>query len=161
MNTLEFLQSKIKSGLTLERQLAYWRFRNEKIVFTNGCFDLLHPGHIEYLAKASDLGDVLIIGLNTDASVKRLKGEGRPIQNQEARALVLAALGNVNGVVFFDEDTPLELIKQIQPDVLVKGGDYEVKDIVGYEEVKAKGGQVLTIPFVDGFSTSGILEKIK
>ncbi|MEG1909356.1 MAG: D-glycero-beta-D-manno-heptose 1-phosphate adenylyltransferase, partial [Bacteroidales bacterium] len=147
MNTLEFLQSKIKSGLTLERQLAYWRFRNEKIVFTNGCFDLLHPGHIEYLAKASDLGDVLIIGLNTDASVKRLKGEGRPIQNQEARALVLAALGNVNGVVFFDEDTPLELIKQIQPDVLVKGGDYEVKDIVGYEEVKAKGGQVLTIPF--------------
>lgn len=161
MNAFEFLQSKIKSGINLERQLAYWRFKNQKIVFTNGCFDLLHPGHIEYLAKARDLGDILIVGLNTDASVKRLKGEGRPTQNQEARAMVLAGLGNVDGVVLFDEDTPLELIKQVQPDVLVKGGDYEVKDIVGYDVVKAKGGEVITIPFVDGFSTTSILEKIK
>lgn len=113
MNAFEFLQSKIKSGINLERQLAYWRFKNQKIVFTNGCFDLLHPGHIEYLAKARDLGDILIVGLNTDASVKRLKGEGRPTQNQEARAMVLAGLGNVDGVVLFDEDTPLELIKQV------------------------------------------------
>lgn len=161
MNAFEFLQSKIKSGINLERQLAYWRFKNQKIVFTNGCFDLLHPGHIEYLAKARDLGDILIVGLNTDASVKRLKGEGRPTQNQEARAMVLAGLGNVDGVVLFDEDTPLELIKQVQPDVLVKGGDYEVKDIVGYDVVKAKGGEIITIPFVDGFSTTSILEKIK
>lgn len=161
MNAFEFLQSKIKSGINLERQLAYWRFKNQKIVFTNGCFDLLHPGHIEYLAKARDLGDILIVGLNTDASVKRLKGEGRPTQNQEARAMVLAGLGNVDGVVLFDEDTPLELIKQVQPDVLVKGGDYEVKDIVGYDVVKARGGEVITIPFVDGFSTTSILEKIK
>ena len=163
VNKLEFLKKKIIKTLDIEfdRKLAYWRFKEEKIVFTNGCFDILHKGHIEYLAKAANLGDVLIIGLNSDESVKRLKGENRPVLDEESRAMALAAIGFVDNVVIFDEDTPYELIKKIQPDVLVKGADYNEDDIVGADIVKAKGGEIKTIEFVEGYSTSKIIDKIK
>jgi len=132
----------------------------EKVVFTNGCFDIVHRGHVEYLSRAADFGDCLVIGLNTDASVSRLKGENRPIVDEESRAILLAALQFVDAVVYFDEDTPYELIKEIQPDILVKGSDYKVEDIVGYDIVTGRGGTVETIDFVEGFSTSDIIEKI-
>jgi len=135
-------------------------FRKKKrIVFTNGCFDILHRGHIYYLSKARELGDVLIIGLNTDASVAQLKGQGRPVNGQQARAEVLGALAFVDYIILFGEDTPLELIRKLKPDVLVKGGDYEPEEIVGYDEVTSLGGKVVTIPILEGYSTTGILGK--
>lgn len=135
---------------------------NRKIVFTNGCFDIIHKGHADYLAKARSLGDFLIVGLNTDASVKRQnKSPERPINDEQSRAFVLASLHVVDAVVLFDEDTPLELIKAIQPDVLVKGADYAPENIVGADVVKARGGQVVTVELTEGFSTSSLLEKIK
>ncbi|MEG2666676.1 MAG: adenylyltransferase/cytidyltransferase family protein, partial [Bacteroidales bacterium] len=118
MTRFEFVQSKIKEGAELEKQLAYWRFHNEKIIFTNGCFDLLHPGHIEYLYKAAELGTILVVGLNSDASVSRLKGKQRPIQNQLSRATVLAGLECVDMVAIFEEDTPISLVKQVHPNFL-------------------------------------------
>jgi D-glycero-beta-D-manno-heptose 1-phosphate adenylyltransferase len=145
----------------LSRLLAYWNFRNKKIVFTNGCFDIMHLGHIDYLSKAADLGDVLIIGMNSDKSVHCIKGNDRPINNEEGRARLLAALGFTSCVVLFDEETPYELIKFIRPDVLVKGSDYAPENIVGYDIVKEKGGEIVTIDFIDGYSTSSIIEKIK
>jgi rfaE bifunctional protein nucleotidyltransferase chain/domain len=157
MTTLEVTQNKIFDRAVLANRIAMWRFLNHKIVFTNGCFDILHRGHIEYLSQARDKGDVLIIGLNSDTSVKRIKGEGRPVQDEMSRALVLASLRIVDGIVLFDEDTPYELIKLVQPDVLVKGGDYTEKTIVGADIVKAAGGEVVTIPVVEGYSTSKIL----
>lgn len=133
----------------------------KRIVFTNGCFDLLHPGHVRYLEEASLLGDVLVVGLNTDQSVRGLdKSPSRPIQDEQARAQVLAALASVGAVVLFDEPTPLELIREIGPDVLVKGADYRPEDIVGYDVVMARGGQILTIPFVPGYSTTSLEKKI-
>ena len=149
--------------------LAQWRFKNETLVFTNGCFDILHPGHVQYLADARKLGSKLIVGLNTDASVKRQnKGAERPLQSQEARAQILLALRSVSAVILFDDDTPIELIKTLKPNILVKGADYAVnanegdKDyIVGKKEVLAAGGQVQTISFLEGFSTSAIVNKIK
>lgn len=161
MEKLMVSRNKIVEGDKLLRLLALWRFRNEKIVFTNGCFDVLHPGHIEYLSKARDLGTKLLIGLNTDDSVKRLKGNNRPIINEDYRALMLASLHFVDAVVLFDQDTPLELIKLVQPDVLIKGADYKPEDIVGYEVVTAKGGVVETICLVDGFSTTSLIKKLK
>ena len=160
-NNLLNIESKIKTKEELSRLLSYWRFKGKKVVFTNGCFDILHKGHVEYLAKASDNGDVLLIGLNTDASVKRLKGEERPLQDEKTRALILSALQFVNAVVLFDEDTPYELIKYVQPDVLVKGSDYNPEDIVGYDVVKNKGGEIITIDLTQGHSTTNIVEKIK
>jgi D-glycero-beta-D-manno-heptose 1-phosphate adenylyltransferase len=157
MTTLEVTQDKIIDLSVIGNRAAMWRFLNQKIVFTNGCFDLLHRGHIEYLSQAKDKGQILVIGLNTDASVKRLKGESRPVQDETSRALILASLRFVDAVVLFDEDTPLELIKTIQPDVLVKGGDYTEETIVGADFVKANGGKVAVIPLVEGFSTTGIL----
>ena len=130
-------------------------------MFTNGCFDILHRGHVEYLAKAKDLGDKLIIGLNTDDSVKRLgKSPDRPINNEETRAIVLAALECVDAIILFNEDTPLQLITLILPNVLVKGSDYQIENIVGYKEVTENGGEVKTIDFVQGFSTTSILKKL-
>ena len=162
MTNLELIKGKIYDNAALEAQLARWRFLQKKVVFTNGCFDLIHLGHIDYLSKAKDLGDVLLVGLNTDASVRRLdKGASRPIKDQFSRAMILAALRFVDGVVLFDEDTPLELIKRVQPDVLVKGSDYRAEEIVGYEVVKNKGGEIVTIDFLPGYSTSLIEEKIK
>jgi rfaE bifunctional protein nucleotidyltransferase chain/domain len=161
MPKLAVIQEKILSVDRIDRWLAVSRFKGRKIVFTNGCFDVLHRGHITYLAKAAALGDALVIGLNTDASVKRLKGPSRPVQDEDTRALILASLGFVGAVVLFDEDTPYDLIKKVQPDVLVKGGEYKVEDIVGYDVVKAKGGKVLTINMVEGFSSTGIIQKMK
>lgn len=132
----------------------------KKVVFTNGCFDILHRGHVEYLQKAKALGDVLIVGLNTDASVKRLKGPSRPIVNQEDRAFVLSALSAVDYVCYFDDDTPYELIKAIVPDVLVKGGDWAVENVVGRDIVEGAGGVVKTIEFVPNRSTTSIIERI-
>lgn len=162
MKNLEKIEAKIwQMGEEFNRQLAVWRFHEQKIVFTNGCFDIVHLGHIDYLAKAADAGSLLIVGLNTDESVKRIKGKSRPIIDQHSRAMALAALSYVGAVVYFDEDTPYELIKDVQPDVLVKGKDYKPEDIVGSDIVMAKGGEILTIDLVEGFSTSNIIEKIK
>ncbi len=162
VNKLEFLKSKIykNPGIEFDRKLAYWNFKKDKVVFTNGCFDILHRGHVEYLAKAANLGDVLVVGLNSDDSVSRLKGAGRPVLDEESRAMALAAMGFVDLVVIFEEDTPYELIKKVQPDVLVKGADYKEEDIVGYDIVKAKGGEIVTIDFVQGYSTSSIINKV-
>jgi D-beta-D-heptose 7-phosphate kinase/D-beta-D-heptose 1-phosphate adenosyltransferase len=136
------------------------RREGKRVVFTNGCFDLLHPGHIRYLAQARALGDTLIVAINSDRSVRELKGKGRPILNERERAEVLSALESVNFVVVFDEETPRELIAAVVPDVLVKGGDWTIDKIVGREEVEANGGQVISLPYVEGQSTSGIIERI-
>jgi rfaE bifunctional protein nucleotidyltransferase chain/domain len=157
MKNTEVIKTKILDRNELERKLAFWRFKTCRIVFTNGCFDILHQGHIEYLAQARDKGDILVVGLNTDASVRRLKGFGRPVNPQEARAMVLVSLSFVDAVVLFDEDTPYELIKIVQPDVLIKGADYKPESIVGYDIVTAKGGTVETIDLVEGFSTTKII----
>jgi len=155
------LLDKITDISSLKRKLAAWRFQDKKIVFTNGVFDLLHTGHITYLTKAAELGEKLIIGLNADVSVKRLKGSDRPVNNENSRALLLAALFFVDAIVLFDDDTPLDLITQLMPDILVKGADYTIDNIVGAKEVIANGGEVKTIDFVDGFSSTSIIQKIK
>lgn len=129
-------------------------------MFTNGCFDILHAGHVQYLESAKELGDIMIIGLNSDASVRRLKGNSRPINTQQDRAIVMAALSSVDYIIIFDEDTPYSLIQIVQPDILVKGGDWEVDLIVGNEIVLSKGGKVLSLPFWEGLSTTKILEKM-
>ena len=160
MNYFENINSKILDGEGLEKWLVECRRSGKKIVFSNGCFDILHRGHVEYLSKAAAKGDVLIIGLNTDASVRRLKGPTRPVNDEKARAFVLAALEFVSAVTLFDEDTPYQLINKVQPDVLVKGSDYKPEDIVGYDIVMAKGGRVETIDLVEGFSTTKTIEKL-
>lgn len=149
-------------GLTeLMHRIASWRVMGETIVFTNGCFDLLHLGHVSYLEEASKLGHRLVIGLNSDLSVRKLKGEGRPVMDETSRGRVLAGLEYVDGVILFDEDTPYNLIETIRPEVLVKGGDYEISAIVGHDIVKGYGGLVKTISLVEGISTSEIIERIK
>jgi rfaE bifunctional protein nucleotidyltransferase chain/domain len=135
-------------------------WQEQKVVFTNGCFDILHVGHVDYLEKAATKGDKLIVALNTDASVSKLKGPTRPINDELARARIIAALSFVDAVVFFSEDTPLSLIKQLMPDVLVKGSDYKISNIVGADIVMQNGGKVETIEFVDGYSTTNIINKI-
>lgn len=160
MNKYNLIKSKIVSGVDLIRLLSYYRFINKKIVFTNGCFDLIHLGHVKYLSEAADLGNILIIGLNSDSSVIKIKGHGRPVLDQESRAMTLAAFSFVNNIVLFDEETPYKLIKQIRPDILVKGGDYKPEEIVGYDIVKEKGGEVKIIDFIEGYSTSNIVERI-
>lgn len=133
--------------------------RENKIVFTNGCFDLLHRGHIYYLSRARERGDLLVVGLNSDSSVTKLKGPGRPVNKQEARAEVLGALAFVDYIIVFEEETPLDLIIALEPDLLVKGGDYNVEDIVGYREIISRGGSVETIPMMDGYSSSSIIQR--
>jgi rfaE bifunctional protein nucleotidyltransferase chain/domain len=161
MNHLNELLKKRMDLSTLAEKVKNWREQGCKIVFTNGCFDLLHRGHVEYLAQAADFGDKLVIGLNTDASVNRLKGPTRPINDEEARAAVLSALSFVSAVVLFDEPTPLELIRLVQPDVLIKGADYKPEEIVGYDIVTARGGKVATVPLTSGYSTSNIEQRIR
>lgn len=162
MSFHNLLSSKLISMQEISRFVNAKRFTGKRIVFTNGCFDILHAGHVDYLTQARDLGDLLVLGLNTDESVKRLnKGPERPINNQEARVKVLAGLGCVDAIVLFNEDTPYELIKLVQPDVLVKGDDYKPEAIVGYDIVTARGGKVVTIPFLQGFSTTNIVNKLK
>jgi D-glycero-beta-D-manno-heptose 1-phosphate adenylyltransferase len=138
-----------------------WKLQGESIVFTNGCFDIVHIGHVDYLEKARNLGGKLVLGLNTDHSIRRIKGEKRPIVEQNARARVMAALQFVDAVILFDEDTPLRLIQTIKPDILVKGNDYMPQNIIGADFVISNGGRVETIPLVERFSTSHIIEKIK
>lgn len=140
--------------------LSAWASEKKSLIFTNGCFDILHAGHVEYLARAADLGDCLVIGLNTDESVTRLKGPGRPVNNQAARATLLAALSFVDAVVLFEEATPYELIKTIEPDFLVKGGDYKESEIVGSDLVKARNGKVIVFDLLEGFSTSELIRKL-
>ena len=156
------LSEKLFSQEALQIFVSDCKKQNKKIVFTNGCFDILHRGHVEYLAHARDLGDVLILGLNTDESVKRQgKSPERPINKEDTRAIILASLSCVDAIVLFNEDTPYNLIKLVQPGVLVKGNDYKAEDIVGYDIVTEAGGKVITIQLVDGFSTTKLIEKMK
>ena len=143
---------------TINRKLVDWRENNIDIVFTNGCFDLLHKGHIDLLNKASTYGDILIVGLNSDCSVKKLKGRERPIENERMRSKNLLNIQSVNYVIIFDKETPQDLVKIIMPDVLVKGGDYNVNNIVGAKEVISNGGRVEIVPLTDGYSTSSIIK---
>jgi rfaE bifunctional protein nucleotidyltransferase chain/domain len=170
MSRLEYLESKIVSMEDAKRLIAMWHLKSDKVVFTNGCFDILHKGHVTYLAKAAELGKRLIVAINTDKSVKQQgKGDDRPINSEDARAIVLAALGFVDLVVFFDDQTPQRLIEFLVPDVLVKGADYDPnvtdshskKYIVGSEIVLKNGGEVVAIQLVEGFSTTSILNKLK
>jgi D-glycero-beta-D-manno-heptose 1-phosphate adenylyltransferase len=157
----QVIQDKIYSQREIVFQINRWRLLNKTISFTNGCFDILHPGHISSLSEAALEGDYLVVGLNSDISAKRLKGQGRPVMDEHSRALMLASLLMVDAVVIFGEDTPLELIELIKPDVLVKGGDYTLDQIVGAKEVMAAGGRVAINPLVAGFSTTGIIGKIR
>jgi len=161
MDYLKVIQGKILDKDTLAKLVANYRLKNQKIVFTNGCFDLLHQGHVTYLAQAASLGNRLIVGLNSDSSVQKLKGIHRPIQDEKSRMLIMASLHVVSAVIIFNEDTPIDLISIVQPDFLVKGGDWEPAKIVGAELVKSYGGQVISIPFIDGYSTTAIESKIK
>lgn len=162
MQKLEVIKNRIVARDAIARIVAQHRVKSRKIVFTNGCFDILHLGHIDYLSKAADCGDVLIVGVNSDASVKLLnKGANRPIQDTNSRSTIIASLHFVDLVCVFDEETPYELIKLIQPDVLVKGADYKVEQVAGHDIVLARGGEVKLIELVQGYSTSGIERKIK
>jgi D-glycero-beta-D-manno-heptose 1-phosphate adenylyltransferase len=162
MSSLAIINNKIVSDWDkLPEILGTWRKSKGKIVFTNGCFDIIHRGHIELLSKAADQGQKLIVGLNSDSSVRRLKGEGRPLQDETSRAMIMAGFGFVDLVVLFHQDTPLELISLIKPDVLVKGGDYKAEDIVGFDVVTQNKGQVISVNFVEGYSTTAIVRKMK
>lgn len=161
MRSTQSIPGKIFTIDALQHQLKRWRLHNKKVVFTNGVFDILHEGHIASLSEAASYGSVLIVGVNTDASVKRLKGESRPVNNETSRALLLASLVITDAVILFDEDTPLHVITTLLPDVLVKGGDYTLDQIVGAKEVMASGGEVKIVPLLDGFSTTAIIEKMK
>ena len=159
--SLEILNSKILDKERLLVKLTDWKEENKKIVFTNGCFDLIHLGHIEVIARSADLGDILIIGVNTDNSIKRLKGKNRPIVEEISRAKQIAALEFVDAVVLFDQDTPIDLIKVIKPNRITKGGDYNTDQVIGNDIVTQNDGEVVIIPLTQGYSTTSILEKIK
>lgn len=170
INRTDYLGAKIVSLYEAKQQIEIWKLSSKKVVFTNGCFDILHKGHVTYLAQTAQHGNRLIVGLNTDASVKRQgKGDDRPINVEDARATVLAAMSFVDLIVFFDDDTPIDLIRELKPNVLAKGADYDPEEtdshskkyIVGSDLVRANGGEVVAIPLVDGFSTTSILEKLK
>ncbi|MCK6554603.1 D-glycero-beta-D-manno-heptose 1-phosphate adenylyltransferase [Candidatus Binatia bacterium] len=153
--------NKILTWTAARRRVATWRRQGLRVVFTNGCFDIIHPGHVRYLRAAHRLGDVLVVGINSDTSVRRLKGRSRPIVPEGARCEVLAALEMVDAVVLFTENTPYELIRAIQPDVLVKGGDWQPDHIVGADIVRARGGKVRALRFARGYSTTGLVERIR
>ena len=161
MRQIESIAKKIMTLQEAKAMIAAWRVLGKTVSFTNGCFDILHPGHIFSLGQAAKEADYLVVGLNSDASVKRLKGPERPINNTESRATIIANLVLVDAVVVFEEDTPLELISELLPDVLVKGGDYTLEQIVGAKEVIAAGGKVIINNIVEGFSTTNLIEKIK
>ena len=160
MRNPSYLNTKLIDRSEALKRIAQWRTLGKTVSFTNGCFDILHRGHIFSLSQAAQEADYLIVGLNSDSSTKRLKGNGRPVNDEQSRALLLSSLLMVDAVVLFDEDTPLELIKTLLPDVLVKGGDYTVEQIAGSKEVIANGGRVVINPIVEGFSTTGLIEKI-
>ncbi len=162
MNYIDIIEEKIfPDYIAFSEVLARWKGSGDKVIFTNGCFDLVHRGHIDSLAKAANLGDRLIVGLNSDDSVARLKGIGRPLIDEESRAFLLASIFFVDAVVIFTEDTPEGLISDVLPDILVKGSDYAIHEIAGHEVVLANGGRVVTIDIVPGYSTSDILERIR
>jgi D-glycero-beta-D-manno-heptose 1-phosphate adenylyltransferase len=161
MKNINIIQQKILTRNELVHKVAQLRLTGTTISFTNGCFDILHQGHISSLSEAAKVADFLVVGVNSDSSTKRLKGEGRPVNNEQSRALILASLIIVDAVVIFEEDTPLELIKAIMPDVMVKGGDYTLEQIAGAKEVMAAGGKVIINPIIEGFSTTGLIDKIR
>jgi D-beta-D-heptose 7-phosphate kinase/D-beta-D-heptose 1-phosphate adenosyltransferase len=161
MKSVEFVTQKILSFEQAAHRARQWRITGKKIAFTNGVFDIIHSGHIFSLSQAAKEADYLVVGLNSDASVKRLKGESRPVNNQESRALVLASLLIVDAVIVFEQDTPLELIQTVMPDVLIKGGDYTLDQIVGAGEVLANGGRVVINPILEGFSTTEIINRMR
>tara|TARA_Y100000766_G_C18894777_1_gene600378 strand:- start:858 stop:1349 length:492 start_codon:yes stop_codon:yes gene_type:complete len=161
MSNLNSIKKKIYHLEKLKVQISSWRDSGDKIVFTNGCFDLLHRGHVEMLAHTADLAERLIIGLNSDVSIKALKGERRPIENEDSRAILLASLSFVDAVILFSEKTPLNLIHSLTPDILAKGGDYEIETIVGHKIIQNNGGEVIVVPFIDGCSSTNIINKIK
>ena len=160
MRKADIIEKKIFTLPELVKRIAQWRVLGKTIAFTNGVFDIMHRGHIASLSQAAGEADLLVVGLNSDASTKRLKGDSRPVNDEQARSIVMASLLMVDAVVLFEEDTPLELIKAVMPDVLVKGGDYTEEQIVGSKEVKANGGKVVINPIVEGFSTTGLIGKI-
>ncbi len=161
MSYYKKIRDKIISPNQLSQLVSKWKQDGEVIVFTNGCFDLIHQGHIDYLAKAADKGSKLLIGVNTDLSVSTIKGPSRPIQDEYSRLVILAAMEFVDAVILFGEETPIKLINEVVPDILVKGSDYKVEDIVGYDTVINNGGRVETLDFLPGYSTSSIEDKIK
>lgn len=155
------IKTKIFNWINLKNQIEIWRNQGKKIVFTNGCFDILHLGHVEYLSKSKDLGDILIVGLNSDKSPYWLeKGKNRPINNEKARSVLIASLMFVDGVALFDDETPEKIIDYLKPDILIKGEDYKPEEVVGYDSVVANGGEVLTIELTEGYSTTNILNKL-
>lgn len=154
-------RDKIADRGELRQRVARWRLMGRRIVFTNGCFDILHEGHLELLSAAAAMGDVLVVGINSDSSVSALKGPGRPVNDEGFRARLLASLSMVDAVCLFGEDTPAELVSEIVPDVLVKGGDYDPDSIVGADTVRAAGGEVVVVPLVEGRSTTGMIERIR
>lgn len=160
MRKSDIINSKVLSLPELIKRIAQWRAIGKTVAFTNGCFDIIHRGHIFSLSQAAKEADYLVVGLNSDASTKRLKGPTRPVNDEEARSIVMSSLLMVDAVALFEEDTPLELIKAVMPDVLVKGGDYTEEQIVGAKEVKAHGGKIVINPIVQGYSTTGLIEKI-
>tara|TARA_B100000768_G_C11036920_1_gene272541 strand:+ start:128 stop:619 length:492 start_codon:yes stop_codon:yes gene_type:complete len=161
MSHLKDINRKIYNLDILTTQVEQWKKSGNKIVFTNGCFDIIHKGHIEVLANTADLGNKLIIGLNSDQSIQKIKGEGRPIIDEQSRAILLSALSFVDAIILFSEETPLKLISSLLPDVLAKGGDYEIKNIVGNEIVQQNGGKVKLVPLIVGYSSTSIIKKIK
>ena len=158
---MEKYRFKIKALPEIKDEIETFKAQGKRIVFTNGCFDILHPGHTRYLSYARELGDYLVVAVNSDGSIKTIKGEGRPIMSQDERAELLAALGSVDGVVIFDEENPLEVIRYLMPNILVKGGDWEEDEIIGADVVKSAGGEVKRIAFVPGYSTTEFIKKIK
>lgn len=155
------IKEKILSLESALKRVNAWRVKNNRIVFTNGCFDIIHAGHVFYLEKARQMGDRLIVGLNSDTSVRQIKGENRPVNDEDARAAVLAAMEFVDMVVVFAEETPLKLIEAVSPDFLIKGGDYVPEEIVGYDHVKKNGGEIITIPLLKGYSTTSTIERLR
>jgi D-beta-D-heptose 7-phosphate kinase/D-beta-D-heptose 1-phosphate adenosyltransferase len=155
------MRSKVLKAAALARVLSNFRAKGKRVVFTNGCFDILHPGHISYLKRAARLGDLLVIGLNSDRSVRALKGKARPVNNERDRAYVLSALPFVDYITVFGESTPEKLIRMLKPDILAKGGDWRLSDIVGSDFVRSRGGRVARIPFVKGYSTTSLIRKMR
>lgn len=161
MNKVSLIQDKIVDREQLREKASQWRKEGKKLVFTNGCFDILHKGHLEVLTASAGFGDILVVGLNTDASVSRLKGPERPVNHESFRTWMMASLQIVDAVTLFDEPTPWELLEVLQPDVIVKGGDYTVDQVVGAKEVLARGGEVRIVPIVQGYSTTALIETIR
>jgi len=161
MKEVSLVNKKILDRESLVNQSAEWKKQGKRIVFTNGCFDILHRGHLQILTDSAAAGDILVVGLNTDASVRKLKGENRPVNEESFRALMMASIQIVDAVTLFEEDTPLQLIRVLEPDVIVKGGDYTIDQIVGGEYVLRRGGEIKIVPIVKGYSTSALIEAIQ